>query len=153
MLLLQRLAFAEEGRRVGRLPDGQEIPPLAEPLDAIEQHVREQTALVARLDGRVIGAVRGVVTSRVCVIRALAVAGDCRGRGIGSALLMRCMEEVPVAVEAWPIDDNIAVQCMTVPSPSRGRSSVEGGSGRSQEHEPPFLRLRARPVHLLGPAW
>ncbi|MDE2368049.1 MAG: GNAT family N-acetyltransferase [Burkholderiales bacterium] len=87
MLDIQRRAFAEEGRRVGRLEDGQEIPPLAEPLADLVEHIEGQTALVAREGNRIVGAVRGIVTGRVCVIRALVVDTDRQGQGIGSALL------------------------------------------------------------------
>ena len=83
MLDLQRRAFAEEGRRSG----SQDIPPLTEPLDAVAKHIQEQTALVARDNGKVIGMIRGIVEGRVCTIRALAVDAAYRGHGIGSALL------------------------------------------------------------------
>jgi len=58
MLDIQRRAFAEEGRRVGSLEDGQQIPPLAESLESIIEHIQTQTALVARDDERIVGAVR-----------------------------------------------------------------------------------------------
>ena len=109
MLLLQRRAFEEEGRRVGRLPDGQEIPPLAEPVEAIEAHIREQTAFVARLDGCVIGTVRGVVADRVCRVRALAVDSAFRGRGIGSALL-RALEQAVTEVDRFDLTTNTAME-------------------------------------------
>lgn len=83
MLDLQRRAFAEEGRRSG----SQDIPPLTEQLDAVIEHIRMQTALVARDNGKIIGAIRGVVKGHVCAIRALVVDADHRGRGVGSALL------------------------------------------------------------------
>jgi GNAT superfamily N-acetyltransferase len=83
MLDLQQRAFAEEGRRCGT----EEIPPLTEPLAAIVEHVQSQTALVARLDGRLIGAIRGVRTGGVCTLRALVVDPSCQGRGVGSSLL------------------------------------------------------------------
>lgn len=95
MLHLQRRAFAEEGRRVGRLESGEEIPPLAESLESIQDHIRAQTALVARRDDRLVGAVRGVVADRVCIIRALIVDPECQGRGIGSALLNALELAVP----------------------------------------------------------
>jgi GNAT superfamily N-acetyltransferase len=87
MLELQRLAFAEEGRRTGKLEDGSEIPPLAEPIDSIIGHIQDQIALVARDGERIVGAVRGVVTARVCVVRALVVDVAYQGRGVGSSLL------------------------------------------------------------------
>ena len=83
MLDLQRRAFAEEGRRSG----SQDIPPLAETLDAVIEHIRSQTALVARDSGKVIGTIRGIVKGRACTIRALAVAPEFQGHGVGSSLL------------------------------------------------------------------
>jgi ribosomal protein S18 acetylase RimI-like enzyme len=83
MLDLQRRAFAEEGRRSG----SQDIPPLAEPVEAVVEHIEKQTALVARDNGKIIGMIRGIVNDRVCTIRALAVDPAYQGHGIGSALL------------------------------------------------------------------
>src|SRR5436190_1717787 len=83
MLDLQRRAFAEEGRRSG----SQDIPPLAEQLDAVIEHVRNQTALVARDNGKIIGTIRGIVEGRVCTVRALAVEPEKQGQGVGSSLL------------------------------------------------------------------
>jgi ribosomal protein S18 acetylase RimI-like enzyme len=83
ILEIQRRAFAEEGRR----SDDLQIPPLAETLEAIEEHVRSQTALVARDGARIIGSIRGLVAGNVCTIRGLAVDPACQGRGIGAALL------------------------------------------------------------------
>lgn len=87
MLQLQRRAFAEEGRRTGRLEDGSEIPPLAESVDSIVGHIQDQMALVATDGDRIVGAVRGVVTARICVVRALVVDVAYQGRGVGSSLL------------------------------------------------------------------
>ncbi|MBU6260109.1 MAG: GNAT family N-acetyltransferase [Burkholderiales bacterium] len=106
LLEIQRRAFAEEGRRVGRLEDGREIPPLAEPLAAIVEHIEHQTALVARDGARIVGAVRGVVTDGVCVIRALVVDTDRQGRGIGSALL-RALEERLAGVDRFDLTTNM----------------------------------------------
>lgn len=83
MLDLQRRAFAEEGRRSGT----QDIPPLTEQLDAVNEHIRTQTALVARDAGTIIGTIRGIVDGRACTVRALVVDPAYQGRGVGSALL------------------------------------------------------------------
>jgi predicted N-acetyltransferase YhbS len=83
MLDLQRRAFAEEGRRSG----SQDIPPLAEVLDAVIEHIQNQTALVARDNGKVIGTIRGIVKGHVCTVRALAVDPANQGHGVGSSLL------------------------------------------------------------------
>jgi predicted N-acetyltransferase YhbS len=91
MLDLQRRAFAEEGRRSG----SQDIPPLAEQLDAVIEHVRNQTALVARDNGKIIGTIRGIVEGRVCTIRALAVDPANQGHGLGSSLLRALERALP----------------------------------------------------------
>ncbi len=91
MLDLQRRAFAEEARRSG----SEDIPPLIEPLDAVSEHIRHQHALVARDDGKIIGAIRGIVNGPVCTVRALVVDAAHRGRGVGSALLDALERSLP----------------------------------------------------------
>lgn len=91
MLDLQRRAFAEEGRRSGT----QDIPPLIEQLDSVIEHIRKQTALIARDDGKIIGTIRGIVNGRICTVRALAVDPASQGRGIGSALLNALERALP----------------------------------------------------------
>ncbi|MEO8751614.1 MAG: GNAT family N-acetyltransferase [Casimicrobiaceae bacterium] len=83
MLDLQQRAFAEEGRRSGST----DIPPLTETVAAVVDHIQNQTALIARDRGALVGVIRGVVNERVCTVRALAVEAEYRGRGLGSALL------------------------------------------------------------------
>lgn len=95
MWALQQRAFAEEGRRVGTLAGGEPIPPLAETVDAIAGHIATQTALVARDGGRVVGAVRGLVSGPVCVVRALVVDPSAHGAGIGSRLLAALQAALP----------------------------------------------------------
>jgi predicted N-acetyltransferase YhbS len=91
MLDLQRRAFAEEGRR----SRSQDIPPLTELLDAIIEHIHQQTALIARDNGKIIGTIRGIVKGRVCTVRALAVDPANQGHGIGSALLKALERALP----------------------------------------------------------
>lgn len=91
MLDLQRRAFAEEGRRSG----SEDIPPLTELLDSVIEHIQNQTALVARDDGKVIGSIRGIVKGRVCTVRALAVDPANQGRGVGSSLLNALERTLP----------------------------------------------------------
>jgi len=91
MLDLQRRAFAEEGRRSG----SQDIPPLAELVGAVIEHIQTQTALVARDNGKVIGTIRGIVKGRVCTIRALAVDPANQGLGVGSSLLSALERTLP----------------------------------------------------------
>jgi predicted N-acetyltransferase YhbS len=91
LLELQRRAFAEEGRRSG----SNEIPPLSEALSSIAEHIASQTALVATEDGRIIGAIRGMVSGAACTIRALVVEPAHQGRGVGSVLLKALEDSLP----------------------------------------------------------
>src|SRR5262245_11600629 len=91
MLEPQRRAFAEEGRRSG----SQDIPPLAERLDAVIEHIQNQTALVARDNGKIIGTIRGIVDGRVCTVRGLAVDPANQGQGVGSTLLKALERTLP----------------------------------------------------------
>lgn len=105
MLALQRRAFVEEARRSGT----EDFPPLTEGLDAIVDHIQTQTALTARDGGRVIGAVRGVVTDGVCVVRALVIDPACQGRGIGSALL-KALEQALPSVTRFDLTTNTLME-------------------------------------------
>jgi ribosomal protein S18 acetylase RimI-like enzyme len=80
---LQQRAFEEEGRRCGT----RDLPPLQEQVTAIAEHIQTQVALVAKEGNNVVGCIRGLVTGRVCTIRALVVDPSSQGRGWGSALL------------------------------------------------------------------
>jgi GNAT superfamily N-acetyltransferase len=91
LLELQRRAFIEEGRRSGSY----DIPPLIETLASVAEHILHQTALVAVEDGRIIGAVRGIVSGNTCTIRALVVEPVHQGHGIGSLLLKTLEDSLP----------------------------------------------------------
>lgn len=80
---IQMRAFAEEGRLSGNT----QIPPLAETVDAIEQHIRTQTVVTARDGERIVGSARGIVEGAVCTIRGVSVEPSFQGRGIGASLL------------------------------------------------------------------
>lgn len=101
MLALQLRAFAEEGRRLQRT----DIPPLAETVEALVDHIRHQTALVARVDGAIVGCVRGITANGICVIRALAVDPGQHGQGIGSSLLRELERTLP-DVERFDLTTN-----------------------------------------------
>ena len=105
MFDLQQRAFAEEGRRSG----SRDIPPLAERVDSMIEHIRSQTALVARDSGKLVGSVRGIVSGPVCTIRALAVDLGHQGLGIGSALLAALENALP-AVAKFDLTTNTVME-------------------------------------------
>lgn len=98
---LQMRAFAEEGRRLQRF----DIPPLTETVATIAEHIATQTALTARLDGRIVGCVRGITADGVCIIRALVVDPAHQGKGIGSSLLAALERALP-AVARFDLTTN-----------------------------------------------
>jgi ribosomal protein S18 acetylase RimI-like enzyme len=83
ILGVQKRAFAEEGRRC----EDREIPPLTETLEAVAAHIETQAVLVACHGTEIVGSVRGIRSGPVCTIRALSIAPEHQGRGIGSSLL------------------------------------------------------------------
>ena len=104
MLDLQRRAFAEEGRRSGSA----DIPPLAEQLDAVIDHVRNQTALVARDDAKIVGTIRGIVEGRVAPSERLpstprisVEASDRRFSALLSALSRTWRDSISRPIPSW----------------------------------------------------
>ncbi|WP_152362305.1 tRNA (guanosine(37)-N1)-methyltransferase TrmD [Microlunatus speluncae] len=81
---LQRAAFVAEGQANGSF----EIPPLTDGLDVVEAALARDTVLVARLDGRLVGAVIGSAgDAGAWTVGRLVVVPDLQGRGIGGRLL------------------------------------------------------------------
>ncbi len=117
---IQMRAFQEEGR----LSDNLQIPPLMEPVCAIELHIRTQTVLVA-LDGeRIIGAARGLVDGVICTIRGVIVEPTYQGRGIGASLL-RAVEQAHPDVERFELTTNTLVPGNVAFYERRGYKVVE----------------------------
>jgi ribosomal protein S18 acetylase RimI-like enzyme len=84
ILDIQKRAFAPEAR----LCDTWDIMPITEPVEAVAEHIRNQTVLTARDEGRIIGSIRGLLAGTVCTIRGLSVEPAHHGRGIGKSLLL-----------------------------------------------------------------
>jgi len=81
---LQRAAFVSEALRCGAL----RIPPLTDGIETTRAALEHDTVLVARLRGRLVGAVTGTVADDgAWTVNRLVVAPDLTGRGIGSRLL------------------------------------------------------------------
>ena len=100
LLTLQRAAFMPEGRLNGSF----EIPPLTESLADVAASLATGVVLVARLRGRLVGAVRGEERpgGRWYVGR-LMVAPDLQRQGIGSVLMDAIEALAPAGTEAYAL--------------------------------------------------
>jgi len=105
ILEIQKRAFAEEGRVSGNL----DIPPLNEPLSAVIDHIKYQTAFVARQGTQIIGSVRGLLNGTVCTIRGLSIEPAHQGQGIGSSLL-RAVEAAHPHVTHFELTTNTLME-------------------------------------------
>ena len=83
VLTLQRAAFVTEAQLYG----SPWLPALTETLAELQAAVRPGPTLIARLEGRLVGAVRGRVAGGVLHVGRLVVAPDLQGLGIGARLL------------------------------------------------------------------
>jgi ribosomal protein S18 acetylase RimI-like enzyme len=88
IMTVQRAAYVSEAR----LYDNTRLSALSEPVEEILKAVVAGEVLVAKMDSRIVGAVRGVRKEDECHVGRLVVAPDMQGRGIGAALL-RAVEE------------------------------------------------------------
>ena len=98
ILALQKLAYEVEARRY----DDWTIPPMIETVDTVRQQIADHVVLTARVDGRLAGSVRGVVTDGVCEICRLSVDPALQRRGIGSALIEAIEARFP-AIDAFEL--------------------------------------------------
>ncbi|MGY1813709.1 GNAT family N-acetyltransferase [Blastococcus sp. SYSU D00820] len=87
VLTLQRAAFVTEAQVYG----DPHLPALTETLEELREVLARDVVLVAVRGARVVGAVRGRVTGDELAVGRLTVVPDCRGQGIGTAL-MRAVE-------------------------------------------------------------
>jgi GNAT superfamily N-acetyltransferase len=85
------------------------FPPMLETAADLEGHIRMATALKAIDGGRLVGAVRGVVTGPSCLIRALVVAPHLQGQGLGGRLL-RALEDAHPTVERFDLLTNTVME-------------------------------------------
>jgi tRNA (guanine37-N1)-methyltransferase len=83
LFTLQRACWLQEEQANPGVP----IPALEESLDDVRAWIREGTVLVARSQGRLVGAVRAVLRDGVWHIGRLMVAPDLQGNGLGRLLL------------------------------------------------------------------
>lgn len=83
VLTLQRAAFVSEALIYGS-PD---MPPLTQTLAEVEAELRAGDGFGARIDGRLVGAIRFVEDEGMLLIGRIAIAPDVQGEGIGRTLL------------------------------------------------------------------
>lgn len=93
ILTVQRAAYVSEAQLYGNPT----LSALTETLNEVRAAIAAGGVLVARLESRVVGAVRGVRDGEDCEIARLVVAPDMQQRGIGAALID--------AVERSAVDD------------------------------------------------
>jgi GNAT superfamily N-acetyltransferase len=83
VLTVQRAAFVSEAL----LYRSVDMPPLTQTLDELEAELRDADGWVARVDGRLVGAIRTREDDGLLLIGRIAIAPDMQGEGIGQALL------------------------------------------------------------------
>ncbi len=83
VLTIQRAAFVSEALIYGSV----DMPPLVQTLEELEAELRHADGWVARLSGRLVGAIRTRQADGLLLIGRIAIAPDMQGFGIGRALL------------------------------------------------------------------
>ena len=105
ILGIQKRAFAAEAQAV----QDWSIPPMAETLASVLEHIRSACVFKAVDGDRVIGSIRGVLSGGVCSIHRLSVDEAYRGRGLGSALLT-AVEQAHPAATGFALTTNAAME-------------------------------------------
>ena len=83
VLTVQRAAFVSEAQIYGSA----DMPALVQTLPELEAELRAADGWVARIDGRLVGAIRTREENGLLLIGRIAIAPDQQGSGIGQALL------------------------------------------------------------------
>jgi ribosomal protein S18 acetylase RimI-like enzyme len=83
VLTIQRAAFVSEAQIYGSV----DMPPLTQTLEELQAELRESDGWVARVGGRLVGAIRSRTADGLLLIGRIAIAPDMQGSGIGRALL------------------------------------------------------------------
>jgi GNAT superfamily N-acetyltransferase len=83
VLTVQRAAFVSEAAIYGSV----DMPPLTQTLSELEAELRSESGFTARIDGRLVGAIRFVEKDGLLLIGRIAIAPDMQGEGIGRKLL------------------------------------------------------------------
>ncbi|WP_144877135.1 GNAT family N-acetyltransferase [Microbacterium sp. 1.5R] len=88
VMTLQRAAFVSEAQIYGSA----DMPPLTQTLAEVEAELRSGSGFGARVDGRLVGAIRFTEDERMLLIGRIAIAPDMQGEGIGRSLLTAAEE-------------------------------------------------------------
>lgn len=90
---LTRRAFASQCELYGVT----DLPPMADTAESVLHAIDGGVVLVATLDDRVIGSVRGEMVEGVCLVGRLVVEPELQGAGVGRALSMAIETHFPEA--------------------------------------------------------
>lgn len=99
LLVLQRCCWVQEAV----VNDTLDIPALHEDLGDVREWVGTWEAWCARREGRLVGAVRGLVEDSTWHVGRLMVAPDLAGRGLGRWLLAYVESRAPAATTAYTL--------------------------------------------------
>ncbi|MBT2485296.1 MULTISPECIES: GNAT family N-acetyltransferase [unclassified Microbacterium] len=88
VLTVQRAAFVSEAAIYGSV----DMPPLTQTLTELEAELRSESGFTARIDGRLVGAIRFVERDDLLLVGRIAIAPDMQGEGIGRMLLTAAEE-------------------------------------------------------------
>jgi GNAT superfamily N-acetyltransferase len=93
LLAVQKAAFEQEARACGV----RDIPPMTQSLGSFAADLATHVVLTARLEGQLVGMVRGRLEGQTCHVGRLAVHPDVQGRGIGRRLAIALEARFPHA--------------------------------------------------------
>ncbi|MGC0362057.1 GNAT superfamily N-acetyltransferase [Rhodococcus sp. 27YEA15] len=99
ILVLQRCCWVTEAVVNGST----DIPPLHEDLPTVRAWVQASTVWTARLDHRLVGAVRGTSDDATWQIGRLMVAPDLAGNGLGRRLLEHVEQQAPAHITRFAL--------------------------------------------------
>ncbi len=140
VLTLQRAAFVSEAQIYGSA----DMPPLTQTLPEVEAELRSEGGLTARIDGRLVGAIRFVEDGDLLLIGRIAIAPDVQGLGIGRRLL-EAAEQASTASEAELFTGSLSEANIRLYESCgyRETTRIPEGDGTAQV----FLR---KPLHPVG---